>query len=75
LKGKECRCLELRSVSWLKMKAQNGACPRSYIVSAIFRLSCSDCSLRDPGYKMALSPALEVIDLLGSHTSSVGKGG
>jgi hypothetical protein len=33
-----------------------GPCPRSSVASAAHVLSCMDWSLRDPGYKMALSP-------------------
>jgi hypothetical protein len=33
-----------------------GPCPRSSVASAAHVLSCLDLSLRDPGYKMALSP-------------------
>jgi hypothetical protein len=40
--GEECRCLELKSASWLKMMALNGACPRSYVASAVGRLFCAD---------------------------------
>jgi hypothetical protein len=43
---------EVRSASWLKMMAYNGACPRSYVASAIHRLSYADWPLRDPGYKI-----------------------
>jgi hypothetical protein len=68
--GKESRYLELRSASWVKMRARNGACPRSYVASAVYRLSCPHWSLRDQGYKMALSPAQMVIALPGSHLSS-----
>ena len=39
LVGKEGRCLELRSASWIQMKARTGACPRSYVASAVCRLS------------------------------------
>jgi hypothetical protein len=53
--GEEHRCLELRTASWLKMMAQNGACPRSYVAS-ICSLSFIARSLKDPGYRMALSP-------------------
>jgi hypothetical protein len=50
--GKEHRGLELRSSSWLKVKARNGTCPRSPVASAARRLSCTDRSLKDPGYKI-----------------------
>ena len=32
-----------------------GPCPRSSVSSAAHMLSCEDWSLRDPGYKMAIS--------------------
>jgi hypothetical protein len=41
--GKEHRCLELRSASWLKMKPGKRTCPRRYVASAVHRLSCADC--------------------------------
>jgi hypothetical protein len=70
LAGKVHRDLELSSASWLKMKAQKGPCPRSYVASVASMLSCTDWSLRDPGYKMALSPALAVRTLPGCHLVS-----
>jgi hypothetical protein len=57
LAGKVHRDLELRSASLLKLKARNRVCPRSYVASAVCMLSCEDWSLRDSGYKIALSPA------------------
>ena len=33
-----------------------GSCPRSSVASVAHVLSCVDWSLRDPGYKMVLSP-------------------
>jgi hypothetical protein len=39
------RGLELRSASWVKMKAQKEPCSRSYVASAAHRLSCPDSSL------------------------------
>jgi hypothetical protein len=54
LAGKVCRCLECRSPSWLKIKALDGACPRSYVASAVCVLSCADWSLRDLGYKIII---------------------
>jgi hypothetical protein len=59
--------------------AQNGAylrscvasvCPRSCVTSALCTLTCADWSLRDPGHKMAPSPALGVWALLGIQLSS-----
>ena len=41
-RGKVPGCLEVRSASWLKVMAQNGACPRSCVASAFRRLSCAD---------------------------------
>jgi hypothetical protein len=67
--GKVHRGLELSSASWLKMKAQRGPCPRSYVVSAACTLSWSDWSLRDLGYKMALLPAPEIRALPGGYLS------
>ena len=37
-------------------EGQKGPCPRSSVASVALVLSCSNWSLRDPGYKMALSP-------------------
>jgi hypothetical protein len=36
--------------------AMKGPCPRIYVASAAQVLSCADWSLRDLGYKMAISP-------------------
>jgi hypothetical protein len=67
------RYLVFRPASWLKMKAQNRACPRRCVVSAVCMLTYTDCSLREVGHKMALSPAQEVRALLGRHLSSGGE--
>jgi hypothetical protein len=37
------------------MKAQNEACPRSYVASAVCALTYADYFLRDTVHKMALS--------------------
>jgi hypothetical protein len=74
LVGKVHRVLVLRPASWLKMKAQNRACPRRCVASAVCALTCTDWSLRDLGHKMAPSPALEVRVLPGGHLSSGGEG-
>ena len=37
-------------------KGRKGPCPRSSVASVAHMLYCVDWSLRDPGYKMALSP-------------------
>jgi hypothetical protein len=54
--GKVNRGLGFSSASWLKMKTQRDPCPRSYVASPAHMLSCADCSLGDPGYKMAFLP-------------------
>jgi hypothetical protein len=65
--------LELSSASWLKMKAQNGPCPRSYVPSAARTLSFTDWSLWDLGYKMAFSPGSMDRAFLGGCLSSGGE--
>jgi hypothetical protein len=40
-----------REGAWMSV-AQNGACPRSCVASAIHTLTCTDWSLRDPGHKI-----------------------
>jgi hypothetical protein len=60
---------------WLKMKAQNRACRRRCVSSAVCTLTCTDWSPRDRGHKMALSPALVVRALLGRYLFSGGDGG
>jgi hypothetical protein len=51
---------EQKSGSQLCLLAEDegpkGPCPRSSVASAVHALSCTDWSLRDPGYKMAISP-------------------
>ena len=39
-----------------KDEGRKGPCPRSSVASVTHTLSCVDWSLRDLGYKMALSP-------------------
>jgi hypothetical protein len=55
-----CREGAQRSGSQLCLLAEDegpkGPCPRSSVPSVPHVLSCSDWSLRDPGYQMALSP-------------------
>jgi hypothetical protein len=58
------------TASWMKMKTRNKACPRRCVASAVCMLTCTDCSPRDFGHKMALSPALVVKGLQGRHLSS-----
>ena len=71
--GEECRCLELRSASWLKMMAWNGFCPRRYVDSAVCMLSCADLTLKDLGYKWFslllrwLEPSLSATSLSGKE--------
>jgi hypothetical protein len=43
---------------WLKMKARKAPCPSIYVVSAAPMLSWAVRFLRDPGFKMVLSPGL-----------------
>ena len=72
LAGNAHRSLVFRPASWLKMKAQNRACPRRWVASAVCTLTCTDWSLRDPRHKMFPSPALEVRALPGDDLSSGG---
>ena len=69
LTGKVHRGLAFMPASWLKMKAQNRACPRC-VTSAVCMLTCTDWSLRNLGPKMAPSPAQAVRALPGAHISS-----
>ena len=55
LAGKVHRGRAFRPASWLKMKAQNRACPRRCVASAVCTLTCTDWSPKDMGHKMALS--------------------
>jgi hypothetical protein len=50
LEGKMHRGLELSYASWLKMTAQKGHCPRSYVASVACMLSWADWSLWDQRY-------------------------
>ena len=68
--GKVHRGLAFRPASWLKMKSWYRACPRRYVASTVCMLTCMDWSPRDPGHKMAPSPALVVRSLPGGHLSS-----
>jgi hypothetical protein len=67
------RGLPFRPVTWVKMKARNRACPRRCVASPVCTLTCTDCSQRDLGIKMALSTSLAVRALPGSHLSSGGE--
>jgi hypothetical protein len=73
LTGKVHRYLVFRPASWLKMKAQNRACSRRCVASAVCTLTYTDWSLKNVGHKMALSPALLVRVLLSRHLSSARK--
>ena len=59
--GKLSSCWEgiQRSVVQIHLPAEDegpkGPCPRSSVASMAHTLFCMDCSLRDQGYKMALS--------------------
>ena len=55
------------------MKAQNRACPRRCVASAVCTLTCTDLSPRDTGHQMALSPALVVRALPADTSPLVGK--
>jgi hypothetical protein len=57
--GKELRFLEVRSASWLKMKAHNGTWPRSCVASSFSRLSFANWSLGDQGWLSHLLQWLE----------------
>ena len=73
LAGKVHRGRAFRPASWLKMKAQNRACPRRCVASAVCTLACTDWSPRDTSHKMAPSPVQAFRDLLGGHLSSDGE--
>lgn len=51
-------------------EGQKETLPRSYVASAACALSCTDCSLWVPGYKMAFSPGPTDRILPGGHLSS-----
>jgi hypothetical protein len=53
------------------MNAQNMPCPRRCVSSKVCMLICTNCSLRNVGPKMALSPALKFRAHQGGHLSSV----
>jgi hypothetical protein len=71
LAGKVPGCLEpkTRSVPEAVSLPQSARSP-----STVHELTCADWSLRDPGHKMAPSPALVVRALAGGHLSSGGEG-
>jgi hypothetical protein len=74
LTGKVHRGLVFRPAYWLKMKVWNRACPRKCVASAVCTLTWRAWSLRDPGHKIAPSPAPAVRALPGGHLFSGGEG-
>jgi hypothetical protein len=66
-----------RSGSQLCLLAEDegpmGHCPISYVASAVGLPSCTDCSLRDPGEKIAISPGPGIRDLSGGQLEQLEK--